>query len=157
MTHSKEGIAAYHDFSKKARKWILTTDGEVTIAGAAFFLYIANDAGSGDIWIPHVHVNATVAGAFTLEVVTGTAAGGTAPDAVAGKVGGVVMPGITTRLHTAITGLTGADVVAVGGRGPGGDPELVQERHGLILPAGSALAIQFDTAADVSAEIHLVR
>lgn len=155
MTNGKGGIAAYHDFSKKARKWILTTDGEVTIAGAAYFLYIQNDG--KDIWIPHVHVNATAAGAFTFEVVTGTAAGGTAPDAVAGKVGGVVMPDITTRLHTAVTGLTGADVVAVGGRVAGGDPELVQERHGLILPAGSALAIHYDTAADVSAEIHLVR
>jgi hypothetical protein len=67
------------------------------------------------------------------------------------------MTGITTRLHTAITGLTGGDIVATAGRSAGGDPELVHESHGLVLPAGSALAIQFDTAADVSAEIHLVR
>jgi hypothetical protein len=145
------------EMSRAGRKWVLTTAGEVTLAGSAYFLYVANDASQGDIWIPHVHVNATAAGAFTLEVVTGTAAGGSAPSAVAGKVGGAAMTGITTRLHTAITGLTGGDIVAVGARGAGGDPELVGETHGLVLPAGSALAIQFDTAADVSAEIHLVR
>ena len=145
------------EMSRAGRKWVLTTGDEVTLAGSAYFLYVANDAGQGDIWIPHIHVNATAAGIFTLEVVTGTAAGGSAPTAKAGRVGDAVMTGITTRMHTAITGLTGGDIVASGGRGAGGDPELVHEVHGLILPAGFALAIQFDTAADVSAEIHMVR
>jgi hypothetical protein len=154
---SHSSITAFHEHSKEGRKWILTTAGPVTIAGEAFFLYIKNDAGQGDIWIPHIHVTSDTAGVFTLEVVTGTAAGGSAPTAKAGKVGGAVMTNVTTRLHTAVTGLTGADVLGVGARAAGADPALVNGEHGLILPAGLALAVKFDTAADVTAEIHMVR
>jgi len=153
----RDGMSFAHEYSKQGRKYVLTTDGAVTLAGAAFFLYLLNDAGQSDIWITHINATATAAGMFTAEVVTGTAAGGTAPDPVASKVGGAAMTDVTTRLHTAVTGLTGTDVMAASERGAGADPNLVHESHGLILPAGFALALQFDTAADVVAEIHMVR
>jgi hypothetical protein len=147
----------YVEMSRAGRKWVLNTGDAVTLAGAAYFLYVANDASQGDIWIPHINATASAAGVFTLEVVTGTAAGGSAPTAKAGKVGGAVMTGITTRLHTAVTGLTGTDILATSHRTAGGDPNLVHESHGLVLPAGSALAVQFSAAADVTGEIHMVR
>jgi hypothetical protein len=145
------------EMSRAGRKWVLNTGDAVVLAGAAYFLYVANDAGQGDIWIPHINVTASAAGTFTLEVVTGTAAGGSAPSAHASKVGGTAMTGVTTRLHTAITGLTGGDILASSLRAAGGDPDLVHPESGLVLPAGSALAIQFSAAASVTGEIHLVR
>lgn len=147
----------YVEMSRDGRKFILNTAGGVVAAGAAYVLYIANDAGQRDIWIPHVHATASAAVTIGLHTVTGTAAGGSAPSALASRIGGTAMADVTTRLHTGITGLTIGSVYANTRRAAGSDADLVHPEHGLILPASTAIAIHTSGAATIAAEIHLIR
>lgn len=146
----------WHRYSKQGRLFTLNAL-TTTIAGAAHVLYLANDAGQADLVIPHIHVTTDTTGVFTLFVVTGTAAGGTEPVANATRIGETALADITTRTHTAITGLSTGVVISQLRRGAGSDPDLIAPEHGLILPAGLALSVHFDTAADVEAQFIIAR
>ena len=125
-----------------------------SIVAGEYIMYLKNDSTTDNLYVKHVEFHSENAAVWKVWQVTGTAAGSSVILPSNLNLGSANIAEATSRGDGSITGLTNVKQIGTHRNGANGEGEMNYE-NALVLPPGSAIAVEYDSGTTGPAEIDM--
>jgi hypothetical protein len=157
LSANSVSIPSEHFIARNTGKVWSITFKDIDPAGADdYFLYIKNNSNVNEYNISDILMTSTVAGQLEMQVVSGTATGGTTNTPVSRKVGSVATPDTTIETGVDITGLTNDGIMYLLTLSANTNKELLTASQVVIQPGQAVALLWGESTGILSGTITLV-
>ena len=125
---------------------------DASAAAGDYILYLKNTSTSDNLYMKHIEFHSANAATWKVWEVTGTAAGSSEIISSNLNLGSANVAEATARGNGAISGLTTVKQIGTHRNDANGEAEMNYD-NALVLPPGSAIAIEYDSGTTGAAEL----